>query len=153
MKKILILMMLLFSHTIFADVNAIQKNRGKYYEVHRNEDGSYTYFFIPHFDTAVSVSGLKLDKAVLGFFGIQGSKTRAGILKKALESGKIHAEDPVVMFTVDTSTVDQLFLRYSQLAKDGKGRPMPGGSIYHTDLLWLINEAKRSGRYVEHYKD
>ena len=149
MKAILIAALVLIAVPSHADVAEVNRSKGKYYEVHRNRDGSFTFFYVPSYDAVISVSGLKGEKAVLGFFGIRGRKGAAHTtLRKAGEQKLVNEHDPLVFFTVDVTTVDTLLLQHAVMPVGGR----PGGRTYKTDLFWLIEEAKREGRFKDFQK-
>jgi len=132
------------------EVVEVKNNKGTYYEIHRLQDGSHAFYYVPTYDAQVTIYGSREKRTILGFNNLQGKIGSAKLLlKDAHKAGLINDQDRLITFVVDVAIVDKLTMEHGFMAGDG----MPTGTTYVTDLIWLINESKVEGRYKDQSKN
>ena len=135
------------AQAIHADVNMVEKDKGLYYEVHRNENGLYSIRYahgefigrIGGLGQPVQIRGRNDGKTVIDCTDIRPSSKAGSLLKDAVAKGLVHKDAFVLCFEFDINVVDELLMVFS------------GGkyTFYRLDLLWLVKQSKADGRFVD----
>lgn len=129
-----------------AEVIDVVGTGGAYYEVHLEPDGHHWFYIIPG-DKPVggslaTVDGLKNGKPVVVFYNI----TNATKMDWVKDPDEVQPVWRAFSFAVRLDLVDKLTLIQVQSPQGNT----PGGTITKTDLLWLVSEAKKTGRFRNH---
>ncbi|MEK7949134.1 hypothetical protein [Luteolibacter soli] len=128
-------------------VDAVGKG-GAYYEVQLGEDGEYWFLIVPSDKPTggshASMDGSKNGKPVLAFRDLSNETE----ISHPKDAANLKPEWRAYCFSVRLDLVDKLTM-VQVVPPPGD---LPGGKVTTTDLLWLVQEAKKTGRFKDFSK-
>ena len=130
------------------EVIDVEGKGGAYYEVHLEKDGHHWFYIVPgnkpNGGSVAHVDGLKDGKPVFVCHNITNKQPIFWIK----DAEKVRPDWRAFSFAVRLDLVDKL-----QMVQGWPDQGnTPGGTIIKTDLLALVEAAKRSGRFKDHTK-
>ncbi|MBK1827932.1 hypothetical protein [Haloferula rosea] len=144
--KALIVTLTVLTGSASADFVTKKNTKGAYYEVHKNRDGSHSFYLVPSSGSTGgqlgSVTAWKDQKIVFMADGI----TNHTIMSRAVREGKVRDAARAFCVTVRLDLVDKITLLWAIV-----GPPESvSGTTWDTDLLWLLEEARKDGRFRDY---